>query len=277
MIVRMLCVMLLGFFCFSAATASETEEKKVLEALQLLGMESHFSELHRTLVRGLNQRRLEGVASGELDYPALERLIDDYFEPELLTKKLAEQLLDQYDANRFELLLSSLRSEQIQQVRLSLERAAAAENLEALRAYARSYKSAPLSQQKTYIISGLDRASAGNELYAGVQALATLTMLRLQEVQEGISPQFAEDLLLQQLYTDYLESGRYTSEMIYRSALGEMSAEQLQLSLRLYRSTVVQWFLGAAVEHFTTVATAQREQLLAVVGEAEDAPIQNTY
>ncbi len=277
MIVRMLCVMLLGFFCFSAAAASETEEKKVLEALQLLGMESHFSELHQTLVRGLNQRRLEGVASGELDYPALEHLIDDHFEPKLLTKKLAEQLLDQYDANRFELLLSSLRSEQIQQVRLNLERTAAAENLEALRAYARGYKSAPLDQQKTYIISGLDRASAGNELYAGVQALATLTMLRLQEVQEGISPQFAEDLLLQQLYTDYLESGRYTSEMIYRSALGEMSAEQLQLSLRLYRSTVVQWFLGAAVEHFTTVATAQREQLLAVIGETEDAPIQNTY
>lgn len=271
MIVRMLFVMVLGFFCFSAAVASETEEKKVLEALQLLGMESHFSELHQTLVRGLNQRRLEGVASGELDYVALERLIDQYFEPQLLSKKLAELLLDQYDTNRFQLLLSSLRSEQIQQVRLSLERAGAAENLEALRAYARSYKSAPLDQRKTYIISGLDRASAGNELYAGVQALATLTMLRLQEVQEGISPQFAEDLLLQQLYTDYLESGRYTSEMIYRLALGEMSAERLQLSLRLYRSTVVQWFLGAAVEHFTTVATMQREQLLAAVGEAENS------
>ena len=270
MIVRILFVMVLGFFCFSVAVASEAEEKKVLEALQLLGMESHFNELHRTLVRGLNQRRLEGVASGKLDYAALERLIDRYFDPQLLNKKLAEQLLDQYDANRFELLLSSLRSEQIQQVRLSLERAAAAENLEVLRRYARGYKSAPLDQQKTYIISGLDRASAGNELYAGVQALATLTMLRLQEVQQGISPQFAENLLLQQLYTDYLESGRYTSEMIYRSALGEMSAEQLQLSLRLYRSTVVQWFLGAAVEHFTTVATMQREQLLTAVGEAEN-------
>lgn len=272
MIVRILFVMVLGFFCFSVAVASEAEEKKVLEALQLLGMESHFNELHRTLVRGLNQRRLEGVASGKLDYAALERLIDRYFDPQLLNKKLAEQLLDQYDANRFELLLSSLRSEQIQRVRLGLERAAAAENLEALRTYASGYKSAPLDQQKTYIISGLDRASAGNELYAGVQALATLTMLRLQEVQQGISPQFAEDLLLQQLYTDYLESGRYTSEMIYRSALGEMSAEQLQLSLRLYRSTVIQWFLGAAVEHFTTVATAQREQLLAAVGEAENVP-----
>ncbi len=270
MIVRILLVMALGFFCFSAAVASETEEKKVLEALQLLGMESHFNELHQTLVRGLNQRRLEGVASGELDYAALEGLIDRHFEPQLLIKKLAERLLDQYDVNRFELLLSSLRSEQIQQVRLSLERVGAAESLEALRAYARGYKSAPLDQQKTYIISGLDRASAGNELYAGVQALATLTMLRLQEAQEGISPQFAENLLLQQLYTDYLESGRYTSEMIYRSALGEMSAEQLQLSLRLYRSTVVQWFLGAAVEHFTTVATMQREQLLVAVGDVEE-------
>ncbi len=274
---RILLIIVLGVFCFSAAVASEAEEKKVLEALQLLGMDNHFSELHRTLVRGLNQRRLEGVASGELDYAALDRLIDRHFEPQLLNKKLAELLLDQYDANRFELLLSSLRSEQIQQVKLSLERAAAAENLEALRAYARGYKAAPLDQRKTYIISGLDRASAGNELYAGVQALATLTMLRLQEVQEGISPQFAEDLLLQQLYTDYLESGRYTSEMIYRSALGEMSAEQLQLSLRLYRSTVVQWFLGAAVEHFTTVATAQREQLLAAVAEAASAPDKQTY
>ncbi len=269
MAVRILFAVALLSLCFTQVIASEMKERKILEALQLLGIDHHFSELHSTMVRGLNQRRLEGVASGAHDYDELEGFIDRYFAPQLLTRKLATQLVDSYDANRFELLISSLRSEQIQRVRTQVEQVAAAENMAALRAYAKEYPSAPLSRQKTYIIDGLDRASAGNELYAGVQALATLTMLRLQEVQQGVPAQFSEELLLQQLYTDYLESGRYTTEMIYRSALGDMSAEELQLSLRVYRSTVVQWFLGAAVEHFTTVAAAQREQLLKAVGKVE--------
>jgi len=269
---RMMMLVVLGGLWMGSALADEVVQGKIEQALQLVGMESHFVELQGTLVRGLNQRRYEGVSSGAVSYAELESLIKKNFAPQLLNSQLAERLVDHYDANRFDMLLSSLQSDQIQGVRLRVEQAAAEDNLEQLRAYASGYKEAPLSQQKSYIIDGLDRASAGNELYAGVQALATLTMLRLQEVQDGIAPQFEEALLLQQLYSEYLESGRYTTEMIYRSALGELTPEQLQLSLRIYRSTVVQWFLGLAVENLTLVAADQREQLLTEVSEALKSP-----
>ena len=182
-------LMVLASLWLGCALADDIAQQKVEQALQLVGMESHFSELQHTLVRGLQQRRFEGVPSGALSYSELEVLIKKHFDPRLLNTRLAESMAEQYDANRFDLLLSSLGSEQVQRVRLRIERAAAEENLEQLRAFARDYKEEPLSQQKSYIIDGLDRASAGNELYAGIQALATLTMLRLQEVQEGIAPQ----------------------------------------------------------------------------------------
>ena len=245
--------------------ADQKSEQETLEALQLIGMESQFADLHKVIKRGLNQRRSEGVASGALSYQELETLIDQHFDPALLTQQLAKRLATQHDPNRFRILLSSLRSEQIQGVRQRIEKAMNEENAANLHNFSRNYDEQQLDRQRAYIIEGLERASAGNELNAGVQAMATLALLRLQETQEGIESQFSEELLLQQLYTDYLARGREVTEIIYRAALGEMSPDALQLSLRVYRSTVVQWFLGEAVDNMIPVVDEQRKQLLKAV------------
>lgn len=247
------------------ALAEEQHEETVFEALQLIGIEGHFNDLHQVIRRGLNQRRSEGVAPGALSYEALEELVDKHFEAELLTRQLAKRLAPQYDVNRFQLLLSSLRSEQIQSVRQLLEKVMKEENASNLHAFSKNYDEKQLDRRRAYIIDGLDRASAGNELSAGIQAMATLTLLRMQETQEGVASQFSEELLLQQLYTDYLESGRKATEIVYRSALGNMSPELLQLSLRVYRSTVVQWFLGEAVDNMIPVVEEQRGKLLKAI------------
>ena len=257
-------------FCLwsSFAMADEQQvqqEQEIVEALQLVGMEAQFNDLHEVIRRGLNQRRYEGVAPGALSYEALEQLIDQNFEAALLTRQLAKRLLPMHDTNRFQLLLSSLRSEQIQTIRQRLEAVMKEENSSNLHSFSLEYDEQLLDRQRAHIIDGLDRASAGNELNAGVQAMATLTLLRMQETQEGVGAQFPEERLLQQLYNDYLESGRKANEIVYRSALGEMSAESLQLSLRVYRSTVVQWFLGEAVDNMIPVVTEQRERLLKAI------------
>ncbi len=258
-----LCWILLVWWFSVAVVMADQAEKEIVEALQLVGIDSQFEDLHKTIQRGLNQRRLEGVDSGALSYSQLEALIDEYFSPQLLTQQLAKSLLPEYDLNRFNLLLSSLRSEQIQGIRQRIDKTATESNLDNLHEFAKQESEPSLDdRQKRYIIEGMERASAGNELYAGVQAMATLTLLRLQEVQEGIPSQFNEEILLQQLYMDYLAQGRKATEVVYQSALEELTAEQLQLSLRVYRSTVVQWFLGKAVELMIPVVGEQRKRLL---------------
>ncbi len=252
------------------AHSAENREASVSDALELLGFQEHFIDLHDTINRGINQSQSEGVAAGQLSYAELKPLVDKYFDPQLLQKKLAESLFSHYDVNRFNHLLASLRSEQIQDIRLRIMRAAAADNLKSLQYFAGEYNKNKVDQQKKNTIEGLERAGAGNELYAGIQALSTLTMLRLQEVQQGISPQFSEKRLLQQLYMDYLESGRYTTEMIYLFALSEQPIVNLQLSLRVYRSTAVQWFLGAAVDNLITIVEEQRVLFLMAISPPEN-------
>jgi hypothetical protein len=248
--------------CLSAAQESEELIGKALEAA---GITEQFKEISNSMQSGLRQRATEGVVLNDLSYEQLEKVVDDHYSADQIKAQVVARLARDFDLNRYALLLRILESPQVVSVQRRITVANTEESFDALQMFSNQARKQPLEASREALITELDNAMAGTELFTGSQALgmaALLGMLDVANHPKGEST-LSEDMLLQQFYAQLQGVSRSTIKMTYAFALQDLNDDNLKMSIRVYKGTVVQWFLQAAINTMIEAMSEIRKEALA--------------
>lgn len=241
-----------------AAQAEEPAQDPIRNAVAAAHIEQRIREMTETLGWGLRQREQEGVALKALSYDELRGVLAQHYDPARLTGKVIERLRPLYDPNRFTLINSSLHSPQLREYTAKVfGRPAQARQPEA----AQRHRAQPKHEPRAALLDELDRAAAETEWLAGTQALSTLALLHLmQVVNDEARPNAAQqEAILGQMYAQYLEASRFSTQSTYLDALAEVPDEQIRLYIRILRGSALQWFNREAINALIEVMAEARQ------------------
>ncbi len=245
-------VMLFLLLWTGAVPAEEPAKDPIRSAVEAAHIEQRIREMTDTIGWGLRQREQEGIALKALSYEDLRRVLTKHYDPAVLTGKLIERLRPLYDANRFTTINSSLYSPQLREYTAKVSN-----RQKAVKQPAKP----PKNEQRAALLDELDRAAAETEWLAGTQALSTLALLHMMQVVTDESRPSAEqqEAMLGQMYAQYLEASRFSTQTTYLETLAGVPDEQVRLYIRILRGSALQWFNREAINALIEVMAEARQ------------------
>lgn len=243
--------------------AEDREVEVIRTALTSAGIDRYLDDMNKTIRSGLNQRQSEQIPLPGLSYDDLTRLVDKHYTTERLLVRVAERMKAIYDPNRFDTLRGSLRSGPVVELLALKKRLASDEEFRKLQDYVEKQEKRKKNAKREELVENLDQATAESEWLAGMQALSSLALLSMSDALEPGGEDFPEDALLGQLYDQILSASQFTARMSYRYVLKDIPDEKIELYVRVYRSTIMQWFMRESINAVLDVMAQVRAEVRA--------------
>lgn len=246
-----------------AAQAEERETEVIKAALAGAGIDRYLDDMTRTIRDGLKQRQSEQIPLSGLGYEDLARIVEKHYATERLLARVATGMKPVYDPNRFDTLMGSLRSGPVVELLALKKRLRSDEAYAKLQEFADRQAKQKKNPKREELIDNLDLATAETEWLAGMQALSSLALLSMSHALDQGGTEYPEEAMLGQFYDQILGASRFTSRMGYHYVLKDIPDDKVELYIRVYRSTVMQWFLREAINAVIDVMAQARADVRA--------------